>query len=185
MDFSPQQAFARVLPEKPLLCFVYDKHKPGGIATSWDDPALSPFPPLMVANPILGKAAYTTSGRLSARALANVGVRQFLVLEFDSGSKDAHAAIIWHLGHRWRKHDVELRMVLDSGRRSLHSWFDVRHLNEKQIWQLCRYAYQLGADRATFGKAQLVRVPGAWRPEESKRQLVYFIRSKDENNRGR
>jgi hypothetical protein len=182
--FSPQFTLKLLYPDHPLLCFVYDKLKPGGIATGyWNDPRLrSAFPPLMVPNPLLAEWGYTKSipPTRSERALSNVGPRRYLILDFDSGSRDEQAAIIWYLRQQWQKQHVPLVMVLDSGRRSLHGWFDVRHLEEPEIWKLCRQAYRLRADDATFGKSQLVRVPGALRPDTGKLQRVYYYEGQNQ-----
>ena len=61
---------------------------------------------------------------MSPRALANVGARRYLVLDFDEGDKDDHATIIWHLREKWQQ-ITGLVMVLDSGNKSLHGWWDV------------------------------------------------------------
>ena len=192
--FLPQYTLGLLFSDRPLQCFAYLIDRPEGvIATTWDDASLRPFPPLMVPNPLVGKWGYTTDGRPSERALSNVGKRRYLVLDFDEGTKDEHVAILGYLRQQWQKHQVPLVMVMDSGRRSLHGWFDVRHLDEPEIWTLCRQAYRLGADQATFGKQQLVRVPGAIRPKGNKRQQVYYfseseilpttrIKRRDENN---
>ena len=172
-DLSTRFLLRTLFPDNPLLCFVYDKEQPGGWATrpTW----MRSFPPLMVPSALLGEAALTQSGRMSARALANIGPRRYLVLDFDEGDKDDHATIIWHLRKQWASASVGLVMVLDSGKRSLHSWWNVRHLGEEVIGKLCRQACRLGADKATCGRAQLVRVPQARRPETKQWQTVYYF----------
>jgi hypothetical protein len=171
-QWKPQDALSRLFSKGELLCFVYDKQRAGGIATTWNDPKLIPFPPLMIPNPLLGKHALTSNGKQSERALANVGKRQYLVLEFDNGTAGEQAAIIWYLREQW---SVGLVMVLSSGKRSLHAWWGVHHLESKAVWELCQDAYRVGACRSTFGKAQLVRVPNAKRPETGQCQRIYYF----------
>ena len=50
--------------------------------------------------------------------LSNTGPRRFLVIEFDSGSFDEHAALLWHLAQY-----APLVLAVHSGSKSLHGWF--------------------------------------------------------------
>src|SRR5262249_50879954 len=73
---------------------------------------------LIVPNPMAALNGLNQSGEVSARCLENTGARQFLVVEFDTGTMDEHAALFLHLGER-----APLALVVFSGSKSLHGWF--------------------------------------------------------------
>jgi hypothetical protein len=161
---TSQKVLQWLFPDDPLLCFAKDKYNAKAIRWSklngW-------IPPLMVPSPLLGPAALTKEGRKSCRALANIGERLYLIIEFDEGELDDQAKLLWSLRIRQR-----LVMIVYSGKKSLHGWF---RLEDKRLLKaFCDYAYQIGCDSATFGKQQLVRVPNAIRPETGKQQTVIY-----------
>lgn len=109
-------------------------------------------------------------GRMTVRSLDNVGPRMHVVIEFDSGTLDEQAGLILHLStfsHR-------LRMVVFSGKKSLHAWFDVRGVEDAQVQQFLRYAAWLGADTATFSPVQLVRTPNVEREPGRVQEVLYL-----------
>ena len=65
-------------------------------------------------------------------------------------------------------------MVVHSGGKSLHGWFNVADRADEQIWPFMRYAYQLGADHVTWRRSQFVRIPGGTR-QDGKRQRVFYF----------
>ena len=121
-NWTAEDTLSLLYEDDPQVCYSYKKERPGGLVTSSPVWLFRP-PPLMIPNPVLGEAAPTRAGRMSARALANVGARRYLVLDFDKGTKDEQAKIIWHLKEKWLT-KCGLVMVLDSGKRSLHCWWD-------------------------------------------------------------
>ena len=176
-DREPEDLLSSLYRDNPLLCLVFDPESSrGNIVYDMNDrKQFRRFPPFMIPNPVLGSAALTLDGKLSARALANVGARRYLVLDFDSGSSCEQATLIWHLKRQWAN-QTGLVLVLYTAGRGLHAWFDVRHLSEEEIWKLRCEARRLGACLSTLqNKAQLVRVPNAIRPENGQRQRVYFF----------
>lgn len=127
--------------------------------------------PYVVPNPMTARFGKNKSGGdTSPRCLDNCGPWLNQVFEFDNGTLDEQAARLLDI---WEK-DVPLRMVLHSGGRSLHGWFDVRNLSAEDLSKLRRYAAALGADRATFTACQLVRNPNATR-EDGSPQKVHFL----------
>ena len=56
------------------------------------------------------RSGLTQDGKQSAHALSITGPRRFLVVEFDQGDVDDHAALLWHLALR-----APLAMVVHSG----------------------------------------------------------------------
>lgn len=126
--------------------------------------------PYMVPNAMSAERGMTKDGRISNRCLSNVGPRSRIVVEYDSGSLDEQAALHLH----FRENHVPLRMVVFSGSKSLHGWFDVSALSPREINQIRRYAAYLGADRATFSPIQLVRTPNARRDGKVLQAVQYL-----------
>jgi hypothetical protein len=107
---------------------------------------------------------------LSAHTLDNTGPRRYLVTEFDSGTPDEQAALIWHL-----RSFAPLVLVLWSGGKSIHAWWDCQGNDDSVTHRFMRYAVSLGADSATWTRVQFVRLPQGWRADKQRRQEVYFF----------
>lgn len=96
----------------------------------------------------------------------------YLVVEFDAldeekeENKRKGAAFLNYL-----RQSFDLRMVVDSGNKSLHGWF----LNNDKVTEEQRFMLrQLGADPNTMRPSQPVRVPGG-RRDNGKVQSVLWI----------
>ena len=109
-------------------------------------------------------------GRESAHTLENTGPRHYQITEFDSGTADEQARIIRHL-----RGYAPLAVVVSSGGKSLHAWWDCRDVAETIVAKFFRYAVSLGADPATWTRSQFVRLPQGWREDRARRQDVYFF----------
>jgi hypothetical protein len=109
------------------------------------------------------------NGHVSNRCLDNTGARRFLVVEFDTGEIDDHAALLLHLAER-----APLALAVFSGSKSLHGWFFCAGVAEEKISRFFRCAVSLGTDPSTWTRCQLVRMPDGLR-ENRKRQAVYFF----------
>ena len=72
----------------------------------------------IVPSPMTQRLGLTQDGKESEHALSNTGERRFLVVEFDRGTDDEHAALFLHLAGLG-----PLALVLHSGGKSLHGWF--------------------------------------------------------------
>jgi len=181
MNFEPdrrhtEQAIDLLFPEDPWLCGGYIVQRALTRKREWwrSKKILSTMQ-FIVPNPMLGHASRKEDGKLSPRCLNNTGPRRFLVVEFDSGSFDAHAASLWHLGSTKA---LSLTMVVFSGSKSLHGWFHCEGIPEERLLRFMRYAVQLGADPATWTRCQFVRMPDGRRPVGNDRyelqQILYF-----------
>lgn len=82
-----------------------------------------------------------------------------MVIEFDRGTLDAQAALIYHLSQI----APSLALVVFSGSKSIHSWFYCATQTEETQLRFMRYAVSLGADRATWTRSQFVRMPDGTR----------------------
>ena len=124
---------------------------------------------LLVPSPMLTVEGVTKDGRPSRHTLSNTGPRRFLVVEFDSGTADEHAAILLHLASR-----APMVCAVHSGNKSLHGWFYCASEPEEDLRRFMESAVSLGADRATWTRSQFVRMPDGTR-DTGKRQTVYFF----------
>jgi hypothetical protein len=124
---------------------------------------------LIVPSPMSAPTGQNQAGEVSHRCLDNTGPRRFLIVEFDRGSLDQDAALLLHLAGR-----APLALVVFSGSKSLHGWFYCEGIADEKVLPLFRYAVSLGADRATWPRCQLVRMPDGMR-DNGCRQTVYFF----------
>ena len=124
---------------------------------------------LIVPSPMTAKIGTTKAGRTSAHTLDNTGPRRFLVVEFDTGTFDDHAAVLWHLAGL-----APLVLAVLSGNKSLHGWFNVQRSPEARQHRFMRYAVSLGADKATWTRSQFVRLPDGLRDNGTRQGIIYF-----------
>ena len=161
---------ARLFPNNPLLCIG---HGPSNFATMtlqklqqriqlWNQS-------LIVPSPMSAPSGITKDGRTSQHTLSNTGPRRYLVTEFDSGTADEQAALIMHLAAY-----APLVLVLSSGGKSIHAWWNCVGVAEADQLQFFRYAVSLGADPATWCRSQFVRLPQGWREDKKTLQQVYY-----------
>jgi len=127
---------------------------------------------LIVPSPMTKLLGINQDGKESARCLDNTGPRQFLIVEQDSGPMDEQAAVIRHLAQQ-----APLVLVVHSGGKSLHSWFVCGNQCEDTLRRFFVGAVRLGADRATWTRCQLVRMPDGTRhkPGKAARQAVLYF----------
>ena len=131
---------------------------------------------LIVPSPMSAVTGQTKDGKESKHTLANTGARRFLIVEFDTGTPDEHAALLIHLAGY-----APLVCAIHSGGKSLHGWFYVHGQPDVKIEKFFRYAVSLGADRATWTRSQFVRMPDGTRDKgdgKTARQTVYFVNFK-------
>jgi hypothetical protein len=115
---------------------------------------------LIVPSPMSAEKGCTKQGKLSYHSEDNTGPRRFLVVEFDRGTLDEQAAIIFHLAQY-----APLALVVFSGSKSAHSWFWCQHQSEGKLTRFFNYATSLGADPKTWSRSQFVRMPDGKRTD--------------------
>jgi hypothetical protein len=145
----------------------------------------------IVPNPMRNEGVYKKDV-FSPKTNANVLYRRWLCVEWDMPvdqsipslwrplvkewsamgvtSRDAQARLLTHLS----TFQFKLGMVVDSGGKSLHSWFSVTHATEAEIERFMRYAVSIGADPAGRVPSQFFRMPHGTR-DNGNRQPVLFI----------
>lgn len=124
---------------------------------------------LIVPSPMTRQTGKTQEGKTSEHTLDATGPRRSLVVEFDSGTTDDHAALLLHLAEH-----APLAVAVYSGGKSLHGWFYCGGQSEDAMRRFMRYAVSLGADPATWTRSQFVRMPDGTR-DNGARQVVYFF----------
>lgn len=173
---KPDPAFylTRLFPGDPLVCMGLDtatfatrplstfigRKKGRGIADLCQ----------VVPSPMIRQTGTNQEGKESEHCLENTGPRKYIVVEFDQGTRDEHAAILWHLKER----GAPLAMVLFSGGKSIHGWFRVAGMKDEEILPFFRYAVALGADWRLWNRTQFVRTPDAWRADKNATQHVIY-----------
>jgi hypothetical protein len=159
---------ARLFPGNPLLCCGLSDSKFDTRSREEWRGQLSALQ-LIAPNPMTARSGLTQEGKQSAHALSITGRRRFLVVEFDHGNVDDHAALLWHLAQK-----APLALVVHSGSKSLHGWFFCAGQPEERLRPFMRLAVSRGADPATWTRSQFVRMPDGTR-EGGKPQTVYYF----------
>ena len=124
---------------------------------------------LIVPSPMTARNGRTKGGKPSEHTLDNTGPRRFLVVEFDTGSEDDHAARLWYLARYG-----SLVLVVHSGGKSLHGWFACGHHGEEALRTFFTHAVALGADKAIWTRSQFVRLPAGQRDTGCRQSVFYF-----------
>jgi len=125
---------------------------------------------LVVPNAMRATTGTTKDGRPSRRCLGNSGQWRTQVIEFDSGTISEQARLHCALSSI----GGALRMLVLSGGKSLHGWYDVRDWQPRELEAFRWHAAALGADTATFTACQFVRTPNAVRDNNNLQEVVFL-----------
>ncbi len=154
-----------------LLCLALDIRSASTMPRhNWrgKEPAMQ----FIVANPMTATVGRTQEGKLSARCLEIAATsRRYVVIEFDRGTPWEQAGILSSLHTEDR---VPLVMVVWSGGKSMHGWFDVRRLEESEQQDFFAWAVTLGADPSLWDPCKLVRMPGGRRGNGNTQAILDF-----------
>lgn len=127
---------------------------------------------LIVPSPMSTVEGVTKEGKPSRHTLSNTGPRRFLIVEFDTGTPDDHAALLLHLAGYG-----PLVLAVHSGNKSLHGWFYCASQPEDKLRRFMRYSVSLGADSKLWTRCQFCRMPDGTR-DNGKRQTVFYYNPK-------
>jgi len=165
------QLLEDLFPGNPLLCIGPSNNRVSveQLSVFTSTPTVLGRQQFIVPSPMIAKQGMNQESRLSRRCLNNTGPRQYLVVEFDGHSLDDQAAILNHLSRY-----APLALLVHSGNKSLHGWFYVHGVAEEKVKKFFRYAVSLGADRATWNRCQLVRLPFGHRDNGNTQSVLYF-----------
>lgn len=170
LDITTEEVIDRLFPSNPLICAAQDiRSAITQKREAWrGKEAAMQF---IVANPMTAKTGLNQSGKLSNRCHDNATKRRrYLVVEFDRGEICHQAAILSSLSTE----STPLVLVVWSGGKSLHGWFDVQCLSEYQKHRFFRHAVFLGADPTLWDHAKLVRMPGGRRDNGQTQHIFHF-----------
>lgn len=166
---EPWGILETLFPGDPLLCFaempkeIFQTKK----LSEWKADGIQKN--FLVPSPMSKRTGITKGGKESGRCLANTGERKYLVIESDELSRDEQWILISQLATF-----APLVMVLDTGNKSLHAWFECRNESEMLQRHFMAYAVRLGADKATWTRCQLVRLPGGNHANGNPHKILVF-----------
>ena len=162
-----------LFPGNPFLCCSRYIDRAFGTGTREEWRGKLAALQFIMPSPMTAEEGRTQKGELSTRTLENTGLRRFLVIEFDHGTTDTHAAVLWHLARL-----APLVLVVHSGGKSLHGWFSCLGEDEEKLRRFMRYSAVLGADPATWTRCQFVRMPDGLRRKPGqfpvRQQIFHF-----------
>jgi hypothetical protein len=147
----------------------------------------------IVPSPMSKPKGLNQEGRLSFRSLNNTGERAYQVVEFDfvetdgNGRDTAAAPMLRRLAaegvtiadlcaalHGELAKSRPLALAVHSAGKSLHGWYPCAGDEEAVLHRFMRFAVSLGADRATWTRSQLVRMPDGLRNNGKRQRVLYF-----------
>jgi hypothetical protein len=128
----------------------------------------------VVANPMRAASGLTREGKTSARCLDSASrpeQRRYVVIEFDTGDTlDAQASLLTAL----HTAAAPLALVVFSGGKSLHGWYNVAPLRPSEKLRVFRLGARLGADVSLWDISKLVRMPGGTRDFSVQQPVLYW-----------
>jgi hypothetical protein len=152
----------------PLVCVAIVESSPR-IAPLSQLIEIAPVFQYLVPSPMTKTVGKNQDGKESVRCLDTTGARKYLIVEFDSGTEDEQAAILWHLASKG-----PLVLVAHSGGKGLRGWFACHGLPNKRLRSFFEYACRLGADDHAWVRCQFDRMPGGTR-DNGRRQRIYYF----------
>jgi hypothetical protein len=168
-QWSPQEVLSPLYQPEDLMCtgtFYHPNVKP---IAYWMKNGMAGD--LFCPNPMRCETGINMDGKVSQRCRDNTGKRKFIVYESDDKelSFDQKAGLVKSL---WKETGASLRMVVHSGGKSLHAFFDASD-DEKLNWQFMSIAVKYGGDPDMYRPEQQARLPNAIRlSKETGRALL-------------
>ena len=109
--------------------------------------------PFIVPRTMCNDFGLSKDGKVSPRCKDNSGPERYVVIEFDDMEEIVQISMVKHLSEF-----LPLVLVLHSGGKSFHAWFNGCDASRGRVLAFRRHAASLGADRAVFTKSQMVRM---------------------------
>ena len=171
---SAVDALAALFKPGELVCAGTVCERPAvRLLQAWPDADEAQF---VCPNPLKGPSGLTKDGRPSVRCQSNIAERRWIIAEFDNPAlnKGQQAKIASVLAR-----GLPLRLVVDSGGKSLHCWFSCEGVEEHAVAKFFWLACALGADPSRWDPCGWVRMPGGLRRKAdglTARQRVVFFK---------
>lgn len=126
----------------------------------------------IVPNPLRKRLGTTQQGRLTSHCRDATGPRRYIVMENDHGmsSADQVKILFWVSAQT----ETPLRLIVSSGGKSIHGWFDTVGTTEEQIFEWVKFAVSVGFDPRLMLVEQFCRFPGGFRPDKNSRQEILY-----------
>jgi hypothetical protein len=175
IDTSPRDIIAELFKEGDLVCLGSGVPHPHAIRVAhiheFSEGQLEQAT-FIIPAAMRGRDAVDNAGGdgRSLNSQANILSRRFQVVEFDTLSKERSAGVLMLLAKY-----APLRMVVDSGNKSVHGWYDLGGVTDAQRLLFLQRACSLGADPRLNSKNQWVRMPGGPNPKTGRRQQVLYL----------
>lgn len=165
---NPSYYIETLFEEHELICFGLEMNRPLTISrqealANVDNYAI----PYVVPSPMTAPTGKSEEGVESARTKENTGRRRYLVVEFDYSDKPHQLAY-----HYWLNSVIPCEFIVFSGGKSFHGWYKVEQYSEQNTRNFFNYAVMLGADRVTWSKCQLCRLPAGFNLKHKTKQTV-------------
>jgi len=126
----------------------------------------------IVPNPLRAMTGTTKNGNRSAHCRDAMGSRHFIIIENDQGyTADEQVAAAFWLA---KETEVTIRLMVSSGKKSIHTWIDTRGIPDETVNAWFRLAVLVGADPRLIVPEQLCRLPGGLRPDTNTRQTILY-----------
>jgi hypothetical protein len=190
-SLTAEKAIDTLFPGNPLLCLAASQSEAQTFERKlWRGRERSLQ--FIVPSPMIARFGITQNGKQSARCLDNVGTRRFAVAEFDMTPEsefwgpliqkwekkgisvfDAQASLLVDLANNPGLR-APLACVVHSGNKSLQGWSYVDGFEDARVLPFFQRAVGLGADKATWTRCQLVRLPGGLRDTGKRQEVVYL-----------
>ncbi|MDB4737346.1 hypothetical protein OAF75_00775 [Verrucomicrobiales bacterium] len=110
-----------------------------------------------------------TKDDLSEHTADNCGDRAYLIIENDKVDKTKQERILHHFSKK-----LPLALIVDSGGKSLHGWFNCYGKQENKVLDILREACVHGADLQMRLKVQFCRLPNGIRNSNGNKQSVLY-----------
>ena len=180
---TSEEVIDQLYPGNPLLCrsrqyesyaFTDTRESIRGVEEKYE---------WIVPSPMVAKWGWNGKGKKSYRCRENAArIRSYLIIEFDFGEtfkkhldawaregispRDVQIALIYFLARQGEPRRFPF-MIVDSGGKSLHSWFAIgRKFPETAALALLSRALVFGADKRAEYPEQFFRFPGGTRSSE-------------------
>ena len=158
-ECSPNEVLSCVYQEDDLICMGKLNSPKTKSFGEWK--ADETNGDLFCPNPMRVEVGINKEGKQSSRCRDNVGRRFSIVYECDELelSFDQKASLIRCV---WEKSEANLRMVVHSGRKSLHAHFEASE-DEEVNWHFMNMVVKYGGDSQMYYPEQMSRLPNAVR----------------------
>ena len=159
VQWSPQEVLSSLFESEDLICSGTLYNPNVNSIVYWMKNGI--VGDLFCPNPMRCETGINMNGEVSKRCRDNTGNRKFIVYESDDKelSFDQKASLVKSL---WKETGASLRMVVHSGGKSLHAFFDASD-DEKLNWQFMSIAVKYGGDPDMYRPEQQARLPNAIR----------------------